>query len=76
MVWDGVEAVEIFGVDVWVVFVLFAGWIVSNVDELIFEVVGVSNAVLVVSAVPDFCRGLLAGCEGVSALDVLNAFRG
>jgi len=60
---DGVEAIKIFGVDVRIVFVLFASGVVSDVDELIFEVVGVSDAVVVISAVPDFCCGVLAGCE-------------
>jgi hypothetical protein len=74
IVWGGVEAIEIFGVDVWVVFVLFACWIVSDVDELLIEVVGVSYAMFVIAVVPDFSWGLLAGCEGVASFDVLNAF--
>jgi hypothetical protein len=73
MIWDGIEAVEMFGVDVGIVFVLFADRIVCDVDELILEIVFVSNAVFVITAVPDFSRGLLARSEGVSALDVLNA---
>jgi len=73
MIWHGVDAVEIFCVDVSVIFVLFAGGIVSDVNEMTFEVVAASNAVFVITAVPDFSRGLLAGCEGVTALDVLNA---
>jgi hypothetical protein len=76
MVGDGVEAIKIFGMDVWVVFVLFACWIVSNVDELLLEVVGIPYAVFVIAAVPDFSWGLLAGCEGVASFDVLNAFCG
>ena len=54
MVWDCVDAVEIIGVDVWIVFVLFAGRIICDVNELILEVVLVSNAVFVIAAVPDF----------------------
>jgi hypothetical protein len=54
MVWDGVETIKIFGMDVWVVFVLFACWIVSNVDKLLLEVVGIPYAVFVIAAVPDF----------------------
>jgi hypothetical protein len=73
MIWDLVDAVEIFGVNVSIVLVLFAGRIVSDVNEMVFEVVAASNAVFVITAVPDFSRGLLAGCEGVTALDVLNA---
>jgi hypothetical protein len=76
MIWDCVDAVEIFGVDVWVVFIPFAGWVISDVEELILEVVFVSNAVFVITAVPDFSWRLLAGCEGVSAFDVLNALCG
>jgi hypothetical protein len=74
MVWDGVEAVKIFGVDVWVVFASFTSRVVSNVDELIFEVVGVSYAVFVVALVPDFSCGLLADREGIASFDELNAF--
>jgi hypothetical protein len=53
--------------------VLFARWIVRDVEELIVEVVGVSYAMVVVSGVPDFSLGLLAYCKGVSALEVLDA---
>jgi hypothetical protein len=60
--------------DVRMAFVLFACWIVSDVNELIFEVVGISNAVLMVSAVPDFSCGLLADSEGIASFDELNAF--
>jgi len=74
MVWDGIHAVEISGVDVRIVFVLFAGWVVLDVQKLTVVVVGISNAVLVIAAVPDFFQGLTTCCEGVSAFDVLNAF--
>jgi hypothetical protein len=74
MVWDGVDLVEISGVDMRIIFVLFASRIVSNVDELIVEVIGVSRAMLVISTVPDCSSGVLAGCEGVASFDVLNAF--
>ncbi len=60
--------------DMWIIFALFACWIVSNVEELLLEVVGVSYAVFVIAAMPDFSCGLLADCEGVASLDVLNAF--
>jgi hypothetical protein len=71
---DGVDAVEIFGVDVWMVLVLLAGGVVCYVSRLAYEVIAVSDAVFVIAAMPDFSRGLLAGCEGVAALEVLNAF--
>ncbi|WP_433975468.1 hypothetical protein [Tunturiibacter lichenicola] len=74
MVGDGVEALKIFGVDVWVVLVLFAGGVVCYIARLVREVIGVSDAMFVVSAVPDLSCDLLACCEGVSALEVLNAF--
>jgi hypothetical protein len=61
-------------VDVWVVFVLFAGGVVFDVEELVFEVVCVSYVMVVVAGVPDFSWGLIAGGEGVSAFDVLDAF--
>ena len=54
VIWSSVDAVKIFGVDVWIVFVLFADWIISDIDELILEVVFVSDAVFVITAVPDF----------------------
>jgi hypothetical protein len=76
MVWDEVEAVEIFGVDVWIVLVLFAGGVVLDVQKLSVVVVGVSDAVFVIAAVPEFSCGLFANCEGVSALNVLDAFCG
>ena len=71
---DGVDAVEIFGVDVRVVFVAFARRVFSDVEELMVEVVGISYAVFVIAVVPYFSGGLLAGCEGVAALHVLDAF--
>jgi hypothetical protein len=75
IVWDGVEAVKILRVDVGIVFVFLAGWVVLDVEELVVEVVGVSYAVLVVALVPDFSCGVLAGREGIASLDVLDAFR-
>jgi len=71
---DGVDVVEISGVDVWIVLVMFPRWIVSDVNELLCEIIGVSYSVFVIAVVPDFPCGLLAGCEGVSAFYVLNAF--
>jgi hypothetical protein len=53
VIWDCIDVVEILGVDVWIVFVLFAGRIISDVNELILEVVVVSNTVFVITAVPD-----------------------
>jgi hypothetical protein len=43
--------------DVRMAFVLFACRIVFDVDELLVEVVGVSYAVFVIAAVPDFSWG-------------------
>lgn len=71
---DGVDAVEIFDVEMWIVLVLFASRVVLDVQKLSVVVVGISDAMLVIAAVPDFCCGLLADCEGVAAFDVLNAF--
>ena len=73
---DGVHAVEISGVDVGTVFILFARGVVSDVDELGVVVVSVSDSVLVIAAVPDFSCALLTRCEGIAAFDVLNAFGG
>ena len=54
MIWDYVDAVEILGVHVWIVVVLLTGGIISDVSELILEIIVVSNSVFVVTAVPDF----------------------
>jgi hypothetical protein len=75
IVWDWVDAVEISGVDVRIVFVLPTCRIALDIQELIVEILKVSDAMLVISAVPYLSGGLLAYCEGVSAFDVLNAFR-
>jgi hypothetical protein len=72
--WYGIDQVRIFGVDVWIVAVLFARWVVLDIEKLAVVVVGVSYAVFVISAVPDFSGGLLACCEGIAAFDVLNAY--
>ena len=72
----GVYAIEIFGMDVGIVFVAFTGWVVCDVEALIVEVVCVSYAVFIISGVPDFSWGLIADSEGVSAFDVLDAFCG
>jgi len=69
-----VEAVRVVGVDVGVVREVFAGGVVGDVEELVAEVVGVAGAVFVIAGVPDLSWGLLAGGEGVSAFDVLDAF--
>lgn len=74
VIWDRVEAVEILGVDMGIVFVLLSGGVVLDVQKLAVVVVGVSYAVFVIAAVPNLSLGLLAGCEGIAALDVLDAF--
>ena len=76
MVWDGVDEIWKIRVEVGIVFVLSASWIVCDVEELVVEVFGVSDAVFVVAGVPDFSWGLLARGEGVRTFDVLNAFCG
>jgi hypothetical protein len=73
MVWDGVEAVQKFCVDVWVVLVLFAGGIVLDIEELIVEVVCVSYSVFRIVAVPDISQGSIACGERVSTFDLLDA---
>ena len=70
----GIDAIAVSGVDMRIVFVLFAGWVVGDVKKLVAKVVCVSDAMVVVSAVPNFSRGLIADGKGVSALDELNAF--
>lgn len=72
--WDWIYAIKMFGVDVRIVSLLFGSWIVLYIGELIIEIVDISYAVFVISAVPDFSAGLLSCCEGVSAFDVLDAF--
>jgi hypothetical protein len=61
-------------VDVGIVFVQFASRVVSDVEELVVEVVCISYAMVVIAGVPDFSWELIAGREGVSTLDVLDAF--
>lgn len=73
VIWDCIDVAEIFGVDVWIVFVLLAGRIVLDVQKLTVVVVGVSYAVFVITGVPDFSCFCLSCGEGVSAFDVLNA---
>ena len=51
--WHGIDQVKIFGVEVWIVFVLFARWVVLDIEKLVVEVVGISDAMFVISAVPD-----------------------
>ena len=53
MAGHGVQAFEELCVYVRVVPVLLAGGIVGDVAELVVEVVGVSDAVFMISAVPD-----------------------
>src|SRR5258705_8821103 len=76
MAWDGVDAVEIFCVDVGIVFVVFACGVFCDVWKLGVVVAGVPDAVLVIAGVPDLSCELLTGCEGITAFDVLNAFGG
>lgn len=59
--------------NVWIVFVLFACWVIADVVELMIEVLGVSDAVLVISAMPYLAGRLLAHRERIASLDVLNA---
>ena len=73
MDWTQVDAVGVSRVDVGIAFVLFAGWVVGDVEKLVAKVVCVSDAMVVVSAVPNFSRGLIADGEGITALDVLDA---
>ena len=54
MVWDGIDGVKKFSVDMWIVFVLFASGVVLDVEELISKVVCVSYAMVVIAGVPDF----------------------
>jgi hypothetical protein len=61
---QGVETVLVGGVGVWVVRVVFSGWVVGDVALLIFEVMVIANAVFVVTGVPDLARELLANCKG------------
>lgn len=61
--------------DVWIAFVLFADWIVGNVEKLIAKVICVSNPMVVISTVPDLPRRLMADREGITAFDELNTFR-
>ena len=53
MVWDGVQVIKKFRVDVWVVFVSFSDWVLCDVEKLIAKVVCISYAMVVIAGVPD-----------------------
>ena len=62
--------------DVGVVDVVFADWIVGNVIDLGGVVGFVADAVFVVARMPDFAFELLTDGEGEAALDELDRFGG
>ena len=59
--------------DVCVVRVFFADWIIDDVEELACEVVSVCNAMGVVAVLPDFSGLVFARNEGKAAFDELRA---
>lgn len=61
------------GVNVGIVGVVLLDRVVGDILLLGFEVVFVTDAVLVISGVPDFSWKLIADCEGISALYELDA---
>ncbi len=50
-------------VDVWVVFAVFADWIICDVKKLLFVVDQISDAVFVMATVPDLSGRLLPRSE-------------
>lgn len=72
---DGVDAVFVKSMDVGILCVVFASWVIGYVLALIVEVFAVSDAVFVMAGVPDLSCGLFADGEGVAAFDELYAPR-
>ena len=71
MQWS-VEGRGVGSVDVRIVRVAFADWIVGDVLHLGVEVAKVADAMFVVARVPDFAGRLLPRGVGVAAFDELN----
>jgi len=59
--------------DVRIILKVFAFGIVRDVEQLGAEVVFIANPMLMITGVPDAARSLIRKCEGVAALDELNA---
>jgi hypothetical protein len=70
---DGVETVFVRCVDVWVVGVVFACWVVGDVSKLILIVACVREAVRMVSILPEVALEVVADGEGKAAFDELDA---
>jgi hypothetical protein len=59
----GIQAVGIFGVNVWVGGVLPSCWIVCDVEELVAEVFGVADAMFVIVVLPEWAWVFVSDCE-------------
>jgi hypothetical protein len=70
---DGVETVFVRCVDVGVVGVVFSGWVVADVSKLILIVACVSEAMCMISVLPDVTLEVAADGERKAALDELDA---
>jgi hypothetical protein len=60
-------------VDVWVVGVVFSGWVVGDVSKLILIVDCVGEAVRMISVLPEVALEVVADGEGKAAFDELDA---
>src|SRR5258705_100067 len=70
---DSVETVFVLRVVVGGVGVVFSGWVVGDVSKLILIVACVSEAVRMVSVLPEVALEVVADGEGKAALDELDA---
>jgi hypothetical protein len=70
---DGVETVFVCCVDVGVVGAVFSGWIIGDVSKLTLIVACVSEAMCMISVLPDVALEVVADGEGKAALDKLDA---
>jgi hypothetical protein len=70
---DGVETVFVRSVNVGVVGVVFSGWVVGYVSKLILIVACISEAMGMVSVLPEVALEVVADGEGKAAFDELDA---
>jgi hypothetical protein len=70
---DWVDFGWVVGVDPWVVLQVAAGGVLGNVVQLVLEIFGVADAVLMEARLPDPAWELLRKGVGEAALDALGA---
>jgi hypothetical protein len=70
---DWVDSGWVVGVDPWVVLQVAAGGVLGNVVQLVLEIFGVANAVLMEARLPDAAWELLRKGVGEATFDALGA---